>query len=185
MILELSNYIDLETVEEIKNNVRPFLTKNKHHAYNRDGYTLNITKTKELTELDAKIAGILRNLQQNVIRQRYKPRNSSGSSDFEYHLYEPGDICRCHTDGEFNFGENRNSLVRYASVVLHLNTVKEGGELVFPNQNKSIKTESGKVVVFPPYGMYEHYTTPSTESREVIVTWFVYNDINAVLHNGS
>jgi len=55
--------------------------------------------------------------------------------------------------------------------------VHEGGELVFPVQNKKIKTEVGKIVVFPPYGMYQHYTTPSDEPREVIVSWFVYNNL--------
>jgi hypothetical protein len=64
--------------------------------------------------------------------------------------------------------------LRYASVTLHLNTVHEGGELVFPAQNKKVKTEEGKIVIFPPYGMFGHYTTPSEEPREVVVTWFIY-----------
>jgi hypothetical protein len=75
------------------------------------------------------------------------------------------------------------TLLRYASVILHLNTVREGGELVFPEQNVKIQTEEGKLVVFPPYGMYGHYTTPSNETREVIVSWFVYNGINVVKTN--
>jgi hypothetical protein len=61
--------------------------------------------------------------------------------------------------------------------------VHEGGELIFPEQNKSIKTEEGKLVIFPPYGMYGHYTTPSNEPREVIVAWFVYDGINVVITN--
>jgi hypothetical protein len=81
-------------------------------------------------------------------------------------------VCHTHSDGEAVSG-----LLRYASVVMHLNTIEEGGELVFPNQNKSVKTEEGKVVIFPPYGMFEHYSTPADVAREVIVTWFVYNNV--------
>jgi hypothetical protein len=93
------------------------------------------------------------------------------------HIYNPNDICRYHVDGELHDITKQQTLLRYASVVIHLNTVTEGGELVFPNQNKSIKTEEGKLVVFPPYGMYGHYTTPSNQVREVIVSWFVYDGL--------
>jgi hypothetical protein len=68
-------------------------------------------------------------------------------------------------------------MLRYASVVLHLNSIEVGGDLVFSNQNKTIKTEAGKVVIFPPYGMFEHYSTSADVPREVIVTWFVYNNV--------
>ena len=96
---------------------------------------------------------------------------------YEYHIYNPNDICRYHSDGELQDNSKPHTLLRYASVVLHLNTVTEGGELVFPNQNKSIKTEEGKLVIFPPYGMFAHYTTPSNQKREVLVSWLVYDGL--------
>jgi predicted 2-oxoglutarate/Fe(II)-dependent dioxygenase YbiX len=182
MIIELPNYVDEQTIAEIRNSVKPFLPQSKHHAFNRDGYTVNITKNDELKELDQKINTIFVRLQNDILTQRYKPAvGNSGSSDFEYHLYQAGDICRCHSDSEIIITPERpSSLLRYASVVLHLNTMVEGGELVFPDQNQKIKTEAGKVVIFPPYGFYQHYTTPSNEDREVLVTWFVYNGINVI-----
>jgi hypothetical protein len=182
MIIELPNYIDAETIAEIRNSVKPFLPKVKQHQLNRDGFTVSITQNKELTDLDNKINDIFTKLQKNILAHRYKPViNTVGSTDFEYHLYEAGDICRCHSDGEFYVSQEKNySLIRYASVVVHLNTINEGGEFVFPNQNTKIKTEAGKVVIFPPYGFYEHYTTPSNENREILVTWFVYNGVNAI-----
>ena len=182
MIIELPNYIDSETIAEISNSVKPFLPKSKQHTFNRDGFTVNITQNKELIKLDNKINNIFVVLQRDILEHRYRPAiKSSGSSDFEYHLYEAGDICRCHSDSELSRHPNENiSLIRYASVIIHLNTVNEGGELVFPNQNTKIKTEAGKVVIFPPYGFYQHYTTPSNENREVVVTWFVYNGINVI-----
>jgi hypothetical protein len=180
LFIELPNYVDKEFIKEIRESVKPFIPKTKHHTYNRDGYTVNISKNPELKLLDNKINNIFTNLQAEVVFHRYRPKFLSGSSSFEYHLYEAGDICNVHSDNEINFEKNSSSsLIRYASVILHLNTVEEGGELIFPNQNKSIKTEEGKIVVFPPYSMFTHYTTPAKVNREIIVTWFVYSGVNA------
>ena len=183
MILEFPNYLDSETTKEIRDAIKPFISRKKETAYNRDGNTVNITDIPELKKLDDKLHKIFVKAQKDIIQQRYKPQDASADSGYEYHLYNPNDICHYHADGEFSNPQDNKTLLRYASVVLHLNTVHEGGELVFPEQNKSIKTEEGKLVIFPPYGMYGHYTTPSNEPREVIVTWFVYNGINVVKTN--
>jgi hypothetical protein len=149
----------------------------KQNTFNRDGKTVNITKTPELQQVDAFLSKLFSDIHSNVVFQRYRPPPvcTSGDSGYEYHLYEPGDVCHFHADYEFHSGDE-DTLLRYASVVLHLNTVNQGGELVFPSQDKKIKTEMGKVVIFPPYGMFSHYTTPSEEPREVVVTWFVYTN---------
>ena len=175
MILEFPKYLDSETVKEIRDAVRPFISNKKEATYNRDGNTIDITQTPELKNLDTKLAKIFIKIQKDIIQNRYKPERVSADSGYEYHKYSPNDICHYHMDGEVH-----ETLLRYASVILHLNTVHEGGELVFPSQNKSIKTEEGKLVIFPPYGMFGHYTTPSNETREVIVTWFVYDGIKVV-----
>jgi hypothetical protein len=178
MILEFPNYLDSETTKEIRDAVKPFISDIKGTAYNRDGNTVSITSIPELKDLDNKLHNIFNKIQIDIIQQRYKPQGNSADSGYEYHKYNPNDICHYHMDGEIN-----ETLLRYASVILHLNTVQEGGELVFPSQNKSIKTEEGKLVVFPPYGMFGHYTTPSNETREVIVSWFVYNNVNVIHKN--
>jgi hypothetical protein len=172
MIIELPNYLSLDMVEEIRVSVKPYINTNTPTAYNRDGNTVCLSKINTLKNLDTKLHNIFLNLQNNVIKQRYRPIGPSGDSGYEYHIYNPGDICRYHTDGEID----SNGFIRYASVVVHLNTVKEGGELIFPEQNKTVKTEAGKIVVFPPYGMFGHYTTPSSEPREILVSWFIYTD---------
>jgi len=179
MIIELPNYIDENTIISINEQIRPHLPQNKTNSYNREGRTINISKKEELKDLDVQLHNIFSKLQANVIANRYKPAFSSGDTGYEYHLYDPQDICHVHSDGEVIFDKetSNSTLLRYASVILHLNTVHEGGELVFPAQNKKIKTELGKVIIFPPYGTYQHYTTPSNEPREVIVSWFVYNNI--------
>ena len=185
MILEFPNYLDSETTKEIRDAVKPFVSQKKQTMYNRDGNTVNITGTPELKKLDDKLHKIFVKIQSDIIHNRYRPQFHSADSGYEYHLYNPNDVCHFHWDGEFVGlnSANKKTLLRYASVILHLNTVHEGGELVFPEQNKSIKTEEGKLVIFPPYGMYGHYTTPSNETREVIVSWFVYDGINVVRTN--
>ena len=175
MILEFPNYLDSETIKEIKDAVKPFISDKKETKYNRDGNTIHITHTPELKNLDDKLHEIFKKIQRDIVQYRYKPQLESADSGYQYHKYNPNDVCHYHSDGEIS-----ETLLRYASVILHLNTVHEGGELVFPSQNKSIKTEAGKLVVFPPYGMYGHYTTPSNESREVLVTWFVYRNVNVI-----
>jgi hypothetical protein len=179
MIIELPNYIDENTIISINEQIRPHLPQNKTNSYNREGRTINISKKEELKDLDVQLHNIFNKIQTNVIASRYKPAFSSGDTGYEYHLYDPQDICYVHSDGEvvFDTETSNSTLLRYASVILHLNTVHEGGELVFPVQNKKIKTELGKVIIFPPYGTYQHYTTPSNEPREVIVSWFVYQGI--------
>jgi hypothetical protein len=172
MIIELPNYIDLDLVKEIKTLSRSHINKNVNHRRYRDGRTVEISKNIELKELDNKIHDLCDNLQQNIIAPRYSPIYRSSDTGYEYHLYNPGDIAHPHVDGEVN-----ESVLRYASVIMCLNTPKDGGELVFPKQNKIIKSEAGKVIVFPPYGIYTHYTTESTDIREVIVSWFVYANI--------
>jgi hypothetical protein len=177
MIIELPGFVTPEVTARIREAVKPFLPANAHHVFNRDGRTVNITRTPELAGLDDEVSKIFQSVQQTVIRHRYRPPQPSADSGYEYHMYAPGEVCHHHADNEFGSSLAGETLLRYASVTLHLNTVHEGGELVFPAQNKSVKTEEGKVVIFPPYGMYSHYTTPSEENREVIVTWFVYSNL--------
>ena len=178
MIIELPEYVDKDTTKKIRELASSYLNSNGIYKYGtyRDGKTVAITQLAdqyhELKELDTILHDIFSDVQDSMLRRRYKPQYGSGDSGYEYHRYAPGDVCHPHGDGEVAHG-----LLRYASVVIHLNTIEEGGELVFPNQNKSVKTEEGKVVIFPPYGMFEHYSTPADVAREVIVTWFVYDKV--------
>jgi hypothetical protein len=188
MIIELPNYVPLEYLDKIRESVLPFLDDPNHKSNkypffpsNRDGKTVNVSQEPALKTTDELLSDIFRSVQQNVIAKRYKPGDfQSGDSGYEYHLYNPGEFCHYHSDGEFSGDLSGPTLIRYAAVVLHMNTVEDGGETIFPSQNKTIKTEAGKVVIWPPYGMFGHYTTPSSVQREVIVTWFVYTGISAV-----
>jgi hypothetical protein len=141
MILEFPNHVSDKDIDTILSAVHPHVENGQTHVYNRDGKTVNITKTEELKEVDKLLQDIFADVHKSLVSQRYRPIRGSADQDYEYHRYD------------------------------------KGGELIFPAQNKAIKTEKGKIVVFPPYATHGHYTTPSPEVREVVVTWFVYSDI--------
>lgn len=175
MILEYKNYVSDNLVEEIQRTVLPFINESKKTHYNRDGFSVNITglsySNELLASLDYKLSSMFKDLSLDIINKRFKPQFNSGDSGYEYHLYRPGDICHYHSDGEV-----ANGILRYATVILFL-TDNDDGELVFPVQNIEIKPEKGKVVIFPPNGIFSHYSKPSVKNREILMTWFIYDKV--------
>jgi hypothetical protein len=185
MILAIKNAVPKELINEIRQSTASWCLKNEpplyNSTYNRTGRTVPITQVPELRIIDDKLSNFLQSFSTAVITPRFTPQFSTGDSGFEYHRYEVGDSCLVHSDGITDMGGNSNSgLVRYATVIIHLNTVAEGGETIFPNQNQSFKTIEGQVLVFPPYGTHPHYVTPSSEPREIVMTWMVYTGINII-----
>lgn len=184
MIFELQNFVTQEQLDFINLKIadvydNPNFSKRKINSY-RDGKTIKISETKELKELDDYLFKIFSSDELiGFIKRRYFPAFDTADTGYEFHRYPPGECCHVHADGEVLIGNTpgEESLLRFASIVLHLNTPRSGGELVFPTLNKTIKTEAGKLVIFPPYGFAQHYTQASQDSRDVIVAWFVYKDL--------
>lgn len=177
MILEYKNYVSNDLVEEIQRTVLPFIGQKKETTYNRDGFTVNITElsssNESLVSLDHKLSLVIADLASDIVGKRFKPQFNSGDSGYEYHLYRPGDICHYHSDGEVC---SKHGVLRYATVILFL-TDNDDGELVFPAQNVEVKPEKRKIVIFPPYGLFSHYSKPSVKDREILMTWFIYDGI--------
>lgn len=185
MILEYPNFINDEQLSFIKDKLNTH-TDNKSVVKKcsyRDGKTIFISQINELKDLDTFLHKEVFGSEQllEYINRRYKPAFSSIDTGYEFHRYQPGDICNIHGDGEIIKFDNNTSIVRFASLILHLNTPSNGGDLIFPGLNKTVKTEAKKIVIFPPYNFAQHYTTPSTENRDVIVTWFAYDKIKLIL----
>ena len=183
MIYSLQNAIPKELILKIKSGITDELlySSDQLGGYNRVGKTVNISKTPELACLDSDLSLFIGNLVKKYINFRYAPSFATGDSGYEFHRYAPGDMCLVHTDGECDIVEGGNTgLLRYATIVLHLNTVHSGGKTVFPHQNKSFDTIEGQVLIFPPYNAYPHYVTPSDERRDIVMTWLVYTDINVI-----
>jgi hypothetical protein len=177
MILEFDGFVGDAFVSEINRSVAPYLTEGKTNiAYNRDGYTVPVSQIEGLRDIDAKICSLFSEFQSNILQHRYRPQFSSADTGYEYHLYKPKDICHFHADGEV-----AGHFLRYATAILFL-TDNDDGELVFPSQNIEIKPQKGKLVVFPPTGVFSHYSKPAKEERIILMTWFVYNGITVKDH---
>ena len=174
MILEFDNFVDNAFIEEINSSVAPYIQSEKtktRYAHNRDGRTVNISQIDDLRTIDNKICSFFSEFQRNVLKHRYNPQFLSADTGYEYHVYKPGDFCYIHQDGEV-----ADQLLRYATAILFL-TDNEDGELIFPSQNIEIKPKKGKLVVFPPTGIFTHYSKPSKKERIILMTWFVYQGI--------
>lgn len=179
MFIELPNFVSKEDTAKIRGGIAPFWKDaTTNGCYARDGKMIPVFNAGGLSDVYAILENNFKRLQYGTVQQRFKPQPMMDLCDigYEYHRYLPNEICHFHADAEFG-DPSKGAQLRYASAILHLNTVQEGGELVFPSQDKKITTEEGKMVVFPPYGMFGHYTTPAKINREIIVTWFAYTDL--------
>jgi len=88
-------------------------------------------------------------------------------SGYDFHRYEDGDCCPPHDDGLVI--DNHLTLV---ALSLGLNTPRCGGEIFFEDQDIKIKTEKGKLVLWPTYPQYVHSILPTKGChRDVIITW--------------
>lgn len=184
MITLLKNVIPAELTQKIRARCAMYLDVNSYsfnHTYNRAGKTVTVGKTPELQDLDEELAAFIRILINRSIVNLYRPSFGVADTGYEFHRYEAGDFCLVHADEDVSFEETATtSLLRFATIILHLNTVSEGGETIFPNQNKKYKTIEGQILIFPPTGLYPHYTTPANETRDILMTWLVHRDIRVV-----
>lgn len=74
-----------------------------------------------------------------------------------------------HNEHYDSFGHDR----RVVSGVLFLNDVDEGGEIIFPAFNVSIRPKRGRFVVFPSNFAWHHDTMPPiSNDKFVVATWF-------------
>lgn len=93
-------------------------------------------------------------------------------SGFEMVEYPPGRGADIHVDGPITGPENP---IRALSAVFFVNSIRRGGFLKFPRQNRTIKPEMGNLVLFPPFFSHPHLTMPAQgEPRYVFVTWLTY-----------
>jgi len=80
---------------------------------------------------------------------------------------------RMHVDGIVHSTQNPE-IKRSLSIIVALNSDYDGGELVFPVQNRKIKLKMGQVIVFPPYWTHPHYTNDLKNDtfRYTLNTWY-------------
>lgn len=66
---------------------------------------------------------------------------------------------------------------RYLVMMWYLNDVTEGGETRFPQLDLSVTPKAGRLVVFPPYWMYQHEGLPPISGDKYIIsTYLLFTD---------
>lgn len=85
--------------------------------------------------------------------------------------YRPGgeDRFQPHFD---SLGEVSN---RYLVFLWYLNDVAEGGETTFVDLELDVKPETGRLLVFPPYWMFQHAgRAPVSNDKYILSTYFLF-----------
>jgi hypothetical protein len=63
---------------------------------------------------------------------------------------------------------------RQLSMIIYLNSVQEGGETSFPDQNLQIKPIEGDAVFFPPFWTHPHCGEVAKSEDKYIISSFIY-----------
>lgn len=64
---------------------------------------------------------------------------------------------------------------RHLTGIIFLNDVKEGGELYFPHQDLTVKSEKNKMIIFPSGWTHVHKTFPPiNQERYVLQIWWSF-----------
>lgn len=95
--------------------------------------------------------------------------SAPGISDLVMKRYVPGGAQRfqLHFDSIY---EHAN---RYLVFLWYLNDVAEGGETVFPDLGITVKPEKGRLLMFPPYWMYQHAGQPPVSGDKYILSTYM------------
>jgi prolyl 4-hydroxylase len=86
--------------------------------------------------------------------------------------YRPGqeEQFQLHFDA-INFVANR-----YLVMLWYLNDVAEGGETAFPYLDLGVKPQAGRLLMFPPYWMYQHQGLPPvSEDKYILSTYLLFD----------
>ena len=78
-----------------------------------------------------------------------------------------------HNDFSIDVKSKKNRIITY---LWYLNEVLEGGETDFPDINLKVKTETGKLVLFPATWDFPHCGKMPISSNKYIVTGWLYVD---------
>jgi hypothetical protein len=66
---------------------------------------------------------------------------------------------------------------RYLVMLWYLNDVAHGGETDFPHLKVSVKPAAGRLLVFPPYWMYQHQGLPPVSGDKYILSTYLLFDM--------
>ncbi len=95
-------------------------------------------------------------LTSELVMKRYRP---GGLEQFQLHFDAIDYVCN-----------------RYLVMLWYLNDVTHGGETFFPHLELGIKPEAGRLLVFPPYWMYQHQgLAPVSGDKYILSTYLLFD----------
>jgi hypothetical protein len=89
----------------------------------------------------------------DLILKRYRP---DGDERFEPHFDSINEVCN-----------------RYLVLLWYLNDVEAGGETRFPQLELKVEARAGRLLMFPPYWMYQHEGLPPRSGDKYIISTYL------------
>ncbi len=94
-------------------------------------------------------------------------------SDLILKRYRPG----LDEGFQLHFDSINHVANRYLVLLWYLNDVAEGGETRFPQLDVSVKPKAGRLLMFPPFWMYQHEGVPPVSGDKYILsTYLLFTD---------
>jgi predicted 2-oxoglutarate/Fe(II)-dependent dioxygenase YbiX len=176
-IFVIDNVLNFDECQEIINVIDKHATLKECY-----GESANVQSTyidlEMLKNSHKKLHDRIRNMIFNSINHtvltvgKYPVDISCIKSDSGYRLRKIHGPTKIHVDGVLE--ESCNG-VRFASVIIALNSDYEGGEFVFQEQDVKIKLKAGQALFFPPYWSHPHETLELHGTyRYTINTWLCH-----------
>ena len=95
--------------------------------------------------------------------------NSPLTSDLTLKCYRPGEQERF----QLHFDAVNHVANRYLVLLWYLNDVEQGGETRFPQLDVTVQARAGRLLMFPPYWMYQHEGLPPVSGDKYIVSTYL------------
>lgn len=97
--------------------------------------------------------------------------NSPLTSDLVLKRYQPG----IEEQFQLHFDAIHHVSNRYLVLLWYLNDVVEGGETRFPQLDYSVSAQAGRLLMFPPYWMYQHEgVAPRSGDKYILSTYLLF-----------
>jgi prolyl 4-hydroxylase len=106
--------------------------------------------------------------------------NSPKFADLIMKRYRPGRAAGQEERFQLHFDAVNHLANRYLVMLWYLNDVSGGGETRFPQLNLSVAAQAGRLVVFPPYWMYQHEgLVPLSGDKYILSTYLLFPELPA------
>ena len=106
--------------------------------------------------------------------------NSPKFADLIMKRYRPGRVAGQEERFQLHFDAVNHLANRYLVMLWYLNDVSAGGETRFPQLDLHVAAQAGRLVVFPPYWMYQHEgLVPVSGDKYILSTYLLFPETPA------